>query len=88
MSRMTMKVSMITSSAVEFPKEYEVALYENLYNHLSRGTGLAGVYRDGDASRAASCPEYDLKLTVNVFHKGNAVLRTSAGLIGNVFGAT
>jgi hypothetical protein len=84
----TMTVSTIASSDIDLPREYKVALYEQLYRHLAKSSGFKGVYRDGDSSPAASCPEYDLKLTVNTFRKGNAVLRSSVGSLGNLIAST
>jgi hypothetical protein len=83
-----MKVFPIAGSGVELPTEYKVALYAQLFRRLSKDMDFDGIYRDGDTSNAASCPEYNLRLTVDTFRKGNAVLRASAGPVGNVLGAT
>lgn len=84
----SVKISPIASSDSHIPKEYLVALYEQLYSQLRTYKGFDQVYRDGDTTRAASCSDYEVRLTVNTFRKGNAVLRTSAGMVGNVLGKT
>jgi hypothetical protein len=78
----------IASAGAELPGEYRAALYEQLVRGLGKSAAFEGIYRDGDRSRAAACAGYTLQLKVEAFRKGNAVVRASAGMLGNAMGAT
>lgn len=80
----TIRVAPIGSSELYLPREYRVILYEQLLNRLRQDTGFENAYRDGDLL----CPEFNLAVEVKSFRKGNAMLRASAGFVGDVFGAT
>lgn len=85
---MTLRLSPIAISGVDLPSEYRAVLYEQLVQRLRKQGTFSAIYRDGDRSPNASCPQFNLTLTVNTFRKGNAVLRASAGTVGGFLGAT
>jgi hypothetical protein len=85
---MTLEVSAFSDSEAEIPGEYRAALYEQLVEQLRMDKGFSAVYRDGDESAAATCSQFTLTVTIQSFRKGNAVVRASSGMIGNMFAAT
>jgi hypothetical protein len=84
----SIKVASIATLGEPVPAEYRVLLYEELLLRLQQEGTFAGIYRDGDNSTAAACPEYTLTLTLSAFNKGNAALRASTGPVGYFVGAT
>lgn len=75
----TAKVSPIAVVGAPIPTEYKVLLYEQLVRHLEKHAGLEHIFRDGDRSPEASCPQMNLTVSLSAFRKGNAVLRASTG---------
>jgi hypothetical protein len=84
----TLTVDSIATVGEPIPAEYKVLLYEQLIQRLRKEAAFAHVYREGNDSTAATCPEYNFTLTLNTFKKGNAALRASTGPIGFFVGAT
>jgi hypothetical protein len=85
---LTLEVSAFSDSDAAIPREYRAAFYEQLIERLRIDPGFAAVYRDGDDSPAAACSQFTLSVTIRTFRKGNAVLRASSGMIGNMLAAT
>jgi hypothetical protein len=70
------------------PDEYKVLLYEQLLLRIREEDTFLSIYRDGDDSAAAACPEYGFTLTIGAFKKGNEALRASTGPVGFFVGTT
>jgi hypothetical protein len=84
----TMIVVPINTLGEPVPAEYRVLLYEQLLLRLRQKDTFISIYRDGDDSTAAACPEYSFALTISAFKKGNAALRASTGPVGFFLGTT
>ena len=84
----TLKILTISSEGVPVPAEYKVLLYEQLVRRLTEEAGYEHIFRDGDSSKGAACPELSLAINVEAFNKGNAVFRASTGLLGMFVGTT
>jgi hypothetical protein len=84
----TMIVSPINTLGEPVPAEYKVLLYEQLLLRLREKDTFLHVYRDGDDSPGAACPEYSFALTIRAFKKGNAASRASTGPVGFFLGTT
>lgn len=78
----------VSSQVAEIPGEYRVLTYEHVFETLQRKVSGWHVRRLGDTNDLAVCGEWKLTITVNAFHKGNAVERALIGPIGQFVGVT
>ncbi|WP_222829227.1 hypothetical protein [Terriglobus saanensis] len=84
----SMKLASIAVEGQPIPAEYRVLLYEQMIRGIHADARFGQIFRDGDRSPAAHCPEFQLKLTLTTFTKGNAALRSTAGPLGLFWGVT
>ena len=84
----SLKVAAIDSTGLPVPEEYKVLLYEQLIRRLQEKSGYETIYREGDSSTAAACPEVVIRVKLTEFNKGNAVLRATTGPVGVFVGVT
>jgi hypothetical protein len=84
----SLKVATIDSIELPVPEEYKVLLYEQLIRRLQEKSGYENIYREGDSSAAAACPELVIRVKLTAFNKGNAVLRATTGPVGVFVGVT
>jgi hypothetical protein len=84
----SIKVATIDSTELPVPEEYKVLVYEQLIRRLQEKSGYETIYREGDISAAAACPEVVIRVKLTAFHKGNAVLRATTGPVGVFVGVT
>ena len=84
----SIKVATIDSTELPVPEEYKVLVYEQLIRRLQEKSGYETIYREGDTSAAAACPERVIQVKLTAFNKGNAVLRASTGPVGVFVGVT
>ena len=84
----SLKVAPIDSSELSVPEEYKVLLYEQLIRRLQERSGYETIYREGDNSTAAACPELVIRVKLTAFNKGDAVLRATTGPVGVFVGVT
>jgi hypothetical protein len=87
-SSSSLQVAPIVVAGVPVPEEYQVLLYEQLVRRLKESSSDAAILRDGDRSPAAECPNLVVRLKLQTFKKGDAVLRATTGPIGTFVGVT
>lgn len=75
-------------SRAEVPAAYRGLVYEHTIERLKKVKDAGHIYRQGEMSRAAGCPQYRIHIAVSGYKKGNQVLRSSTGPIGLFVGST
>jgi hypothetical protein len=73
---------MIHSDEIKLPAEFQVSLYEDLIQQLSKKGGFTHVYRDGDRQSANATDLVVLTSTVRGFKQGNEELRQVTTVAG------
>jgi len=84
----SLEIATIDSTELSIPTEYRVLLYEQLVRRLQETSDYEKIYREGDSSAAATCPELLIQVKSTGFNKGNAVFRATTGPVGVFVGVT
>lgn len=77
-----LSVAPVASEVDELPAEYRALLYERLFDRLQRSQPQR------QFTRSAACNAWKLTITVESFHKGDAVKRALLGPVGMLVAAT
>lgn len=75
-------------SKVDVPAAYRGLVYEHTIERLRKVKNGGHVYREGELSHTAGCPQYRIHIAVSGYKKGNQVLRSSTGPLGLFMGST
>jgi len=75
-------VIMIHSDEIQLPAEFQVSLYENLVQQLSKKGGFQHVYREGDRNSSGAPNLIILHSTVRGFKKGSEMARQVTTVTG------
>lgn len=77
-----LQIEQIQSEDVKLPPEFQMSLYENVVEQVSKTKRFRNVFRDGDSS-AASVPDLvTLHCTVSGFKQGSAMARQVTTVMG------
>ena len=82
MKAAAIKVTMIESSEIKLPAEFQVALYEDLLQQLQKKGGIPKVYREGDRNADSAADLVVLRTTVTGFKEGSERLRQVTTVAG------
>jgi hypothetical protein len=75
-------VMMIHSDEIQLPAEFQISLYENLIQQLSKKGGFEHVYREGDRNSSGAPNLIILHSTVRGFKKGSEMARQVTTVTG------
>lgn len=82
LSASSIQVKMIESSEVQLPMAFQMALYENLIEQLTKSGKFQHVYRDGDKAAADAADLVVLSSNVTGFKQGSEEARQVTTVAG------